>query len=211
MKPSKNRWADHYSRQAQKDKYPARSVYKLKEIQSRYRLIKPGDTVLDLGCSPGSWLMYAAEIVGKKGRVIGIDPKPVSIAVPPQVTVHRGDVFALEEHLIEAIGSDVDSVLSDMAPATTGNKDVDGARSLKLCIAALTVARRCLRPGGTFVCKIFQGEDFGAFRLEIKRTFRKQKIFKPRSSRKASREIYLIGTGKRVEEAACQDTANGPV
>jgi 23S rRNA (uridine2552-2'-O)-methyltransferase len=112
---------------------------------------------------------------------------------------------------MEAIGTDIDTVLSDMAPATTGNKDVDAVRSLNLCMAALDVARRSLRPGGTFICKIFQGEDVDAFNLEIKRTFKKQKIFKPRSSRKTSREIYVIGTGKRDEEAICQGTANGPV
>jgi len=211
MKTSKNRWADHYSRQAKKEKYPARSVYKLKEIQDKYRLIRPGDKVLDLGCSPGSWLLYAMEIVGTKGRVIGIDPKPVTVAVPPQVTVHAGDVLALEADLLADIGNDVDVVLSDMAPATSGNKDVDAARSLNLCTAALAVARCCLRPGGTFVCKIFQGEDFKTFSLEIKKSFNKQKIFKPRSSRKASREIYMIGNGKRDEEAICQDIANGPV
>lgn len=211
MKSSKNRWTDHYSLKAKKENYPARSVYKLKEIQSRFRLIRPGATVLDLGCSPGSWLLYAAEIVGKKGRVIGIDLSPVTVAVPPQVTVYTGDVLELEAGLLEEIGCGVDTVLSDMAPATTGNKDVDATRSLNLCIAALDVARRCLRPGGTFVCKIFQSEDFHAFSLEVKRTFTKQKIFKPRSSRKASREIYVIGTGKRDEEAVCQDTANGPV
>ena len=193
MKSSKNRWADHYSRQAKKDRYPARSVYKLKEIQSRYRLIRPGDKVLDLGCSPGSWLLYAAEIAGKKGKVIGIDLKPVTIGLPPQV----GDVKALEDGLLEKLGQDFNAVISDMAPSTTGIKDVDTARSLDLCTAALAVARRCLLPGGTFLCKIFQGTDFDAFSRQVKKNFSKQKIFKPQSSRKASREIYMIGTGKR--------------
>ena len=211
MKKTKNRWTDHYSRKAKKDRYPARSVYKLKEIQSRYRLIKPGDTVLDLGCAPGSWLLYAAEIVGPKGRVIGIDLKPVTVALPPQVAVHAGDVHALEAGLLEDIGTNVDVVISDMAPATTGNKDVDAARSFDLCTAALAVSRRCLKPGGILICKIFQGPDFETFNRELKSCFKKQKIFKPRSSRKASREIYMIGNGKKDEEGVCQDTANGPV
>jgi 23S rRNA (uridine2552-2'-O)-methyltransferase len=197
MKSSKNRWADHYSRQAKKDRYPARSVYKLKEIQSRYRLIRPGDKILDLGCSPGSWLLYAAEIAGKKGNVIGIDLKPVTIGLPPQVVVHVGDVQALEDDLIEKLGHDFNAVISDMAPSTSGIKDVDTARSLDLCTAALAVARRFLAPGGTFLCKIFQGADFDAFSRRVKENFNKQKIFKPRSSRKASREIYMIGTGKK--------------
>lgn len=197
MKSSKDRWADHYSRQAKKDRYPARSVYKLKEIQSRYRLIRPGDKILDLGCSPGSWLLYAAEIAGKKGNVIGIDLKPVTIALPPQAVVHVGDVQALEDDLIEKLGHDFNAVISDMAPSTSGIKDVDTARSLDLCTAALAVARRFLVPGGTFLCKIFQGADFDTFSRRVKKNFSKQKIFKPRSSRKASREIYMIGTGKR--------------
>jgi len=197
MKSSKNRWADHYSRQAKKNRYPARSVYKLKEIQSRYRLIRPGDKVLDLGCSPGSWLLYAAEIVGEKGKVIGIDLIPVTIGLPPQASVHVGDVQALEDSLLEKLGQNFNTVISDMAPSTTGIKGVDETRSLDLCTAALAVARRFLAPGGTFLCKIFQGADFDAFSRRVKKNFSKQKIFKPQSSRKASREIYMIGTGKR--------------
>ena len=196
MKSSKNRWADHYSRQAKKDRYPARSVYKLKEIQSRYRLIRPGDKVLDLGCSPGSWLLYAAEIAGEKGKVIGIDLIPVTIGLPPQASVHVGDVRALEDSLLEKLGQNFNTVISDMAPSTTGIKGVDETRSLDLCTAALAVARRFLAPGGTFLCKIFQGADFDAFSRRVKTNFSKQKIFKPQSSRKASREIYMIGTGK---------------
>ena len=197
MKSSKNRWADHYSRQAKKDRYPARSVYKLKEIQSRYRLIRPGDKVLDLGCSPGSWLLYAAEIVGEKGKVIGIDLIPVTIGLPPQASVHVGDVQALEDSLLEKLGQNFNTVISDMAPSTTGIKGVDETRSLDLCTAALAVARRFLVPGGTFLCKIFQGADVDAFSRRMKTNFSKQKIFKPQSSRKASREIYMIGTGKK--------------
>ncbi len=196
MKSSKNRWADHYSRQAKKDRYPARSVYKLKEIQSRYRLIRPGDKVLDLGCSPGSWLLYAAEIAGEKGKVIGIDLIPVTIGLPPQASVHVGDVRALEDSLLEKLGQNFNTVISDMAPSTTGIKGVDETRSLDLCTAALAVARRFLAPGGTFLCKIFQGTDFDAFSRQVKKNFSKQKTFKPQSSRKASREIYMIGTGK---------------
>ena len=210
MKTSGNRWADHYTRQAKKDQYPARSVYKLKEIQAKYRLIRPGDKVLDLGCSPGSWLLAAAEIVGRKGRVIGVDPVPVRVALPPQAAVYTEDVRDLDAVLLEAVGNEVDAVLSDMAPATTGSKDVDAARSMDLCTAALALALRCLRPGGTFVCKVFHGEDAEAFFREVRKSFKTLKIFKPRSSRKASREIYVIGKGKRDEEAICQDTANGP-
>ena len=198
MKRSKpgNKWQDHYTRQAKKDKYPARSVYKLKEIQQKNRIIRKGDAVLDLGCAPGSWLKYAAEVAGPSGRVVGIDLKPVTIDLPDQVEVRTGDIYEMLAALKEDAGSGYNVVLSDMAPATTGNKHVDAARSMGLCEAALYVAKDVLRPGGRFVCKIFQGPDFQAFLAEVRQSFKKHKIFKPQSSRKASREIFIIGLGK---------------
>jgi 23S rRNA (uridine2552-2'-O)-methyltransferase len=192
----RNRWEDHYSRRAKKEKSPARSVYKLKEIQQKHHLIRKGDRVLDLGCSPGSWLLYAADLTGKKGRVVGIDRKPVAIPVPAHVRILTGDVLSTDDALMEKLGKDFDVVLSDMAPDTTGNKHVDTARSFHLCQAALSLAGDVLRPGGSFVCKIFQGEDFKAFADAVKQHFKTRKIFKPESSRKASREIYVIGLRK---------------
>ena len=185
-------WQDHYSRQAKKDRYPARSVYKLEEIQQKQRLIKKGDKILDLGCSPGSWLLYAAKLTGAKGRVIGIDLKPVKIHAASNIEIMTGDVFAVDPG---ALGSDFNVVLSDMAPATTGHKAVDAARSAGLCEAALAIAQNVLLPGGSFVCKIFQGPDFNKFIESVRASFDKQKIFKPRSSRKASKEIFIIGLG----------------
>ena len=194
----KNRWEDHYARRAKKENFPARSVYKLKEIQQKYRLIKPGDAVLDLGCAPGSWLLYAAELTGKQGRVVGIDLTPLeNVRLPEYVRVLTGDVNQADQHLFEMIGSEFDVVMSDMAPATTGNRIVDNARSFDLCQAALAFARKLLVPGGGFVCKIFQGEDFSEFTDSVKGVFLKYKIFKPQSSRKASKEIFIIGMGKK--------------
>ena len=190
-------WEDHYSRMAKKEKYPARSVYKLKEIQRRYRIIKNGDSVLDLGCSPGSWLLYAADLVGVHGRVTGIDLAPVSIALPLHVRVHQGDICEIDEGLSKLIGKGYSVVLSDAAPATTGSKAVNAARSFQLCQGALNIAQRVLTPGGAFVCKIFQGEDAKAFSDSVKTMFNRQRIFKPRSSRKTSRETYIIGLGKK--------------
>jgi len=191
-----NTWQDHYSRKAQKEKYPARSVYKLQEIQKKYRLIRKGDRVLDLGCSPGSWLAYAAELTGEGGRVVGVDLKPVSIQLPAHVTVYKGDLLTPGEALMEKLGQRFHAVISDMAPNTTGNKDVDAARSFDLCEAALTLSQEVLVPNGSFVCKIFQGELFTLFSDRVKACFNRQHIFKPQSSRKASKEIYIIGMGK---------------
>ena len=187
-----NPWQDHYSRRAKKDRYPARSVYKLEEIQQKHRLIQKGYKILDLGCSPGSWLLYAAKLTGDRGRVIGIDLKPVKIQAAPNIEIINGDVFALDAGVL---GTDFNVVMSDMAPATTGHKAVDAARSAGLCEAALAIAQRVLLPGGSFVCKIFQGPDFNQFVNSVRAGFDKQKIFKPRSSRKASKEIFIIGLG----------------
>ncbi|MFO7709076.1 MAG: RlmE family RNA methyltransferase [Desulfobacterales bacterium] len=188
---------DPFTRRAQRENFPARSVYKLQEIQRRFSVLRRGDRVLDLGCAPGSWLLYAAEVTGPAGRVVGIDLSPVTIALPAHVTVHTGDVFEAARRPAEFFGSLFDVVLSDMAPSTTGSRGVDAARSYHLCAAALAVARGILAPGGAFVCKIFQGEDFRRFIDAVRADFTEHRIFKPQSSRKASSEIYLVGQGKK--------------
>lgn len=188
-------WEDHYSRRAKKERFPARSVYKIKEIQQKFRLINKGDRVLDLGCAPGSWSIYAAGQAGEGGRVVGIDLKPVTVNVPANVSIYTGDIQAMDASLEESIGGNYAVVLSDMAPATTGNKNVDAARSMGLCESALWIAQKVLKPGGAFVCKIFQGPDFQTFMESVRGSFDKCKIFKPQSSRKASKEIFIIGLG----------------
>jgi 23S rRNA (uridine2552-2'-O)-methyltransferase len=194
---NKNPWADHYTRQAQKDNFAARSVYKLQEIQKKYRILKRGTRVLDLGCAPGSWLQFAAQTAGPDGRLVGIDLTPVTIVLPDHVTVITGDVADLEGHLTRLGQTRFDAVLSDMAPATTGNRHVDEARSMGLCEAALDIAEKTLVPGGDFVCKIFQGSDFKAFTDAVKSRFDRQAAFRPQSTRKASREVYVIGIRKK--------------
>jgi 23S rRNA (uridine2552-2'-O)-methyltransferase len=192
-----NRWDDDpYTRRARQEQYPARSVYKLQEIQQRSRVIRRGDHVLDLGCAPGSWLIYAAEATGPSGRVVGVDLTPVTVALPGHASARTGDVFELAEDPARFLYGLFDVVLSDMAPATTGSRVVDTARSFNLCQAALGIARQVLRPGGVFVCKIFQGEDVKQFTEAVKTGFAECRVFKPKSSRKASMEIYLIGKGK---------------
>jgi len=190
-----NRWEDHYTRQARKEKQPARSVYKLKEIQAKFRLIRKKDRVLDLGCAPGSWMLYAAELVGAEGLVVGVDMQPVTINLPSQARSVTADGLDAGNPAAEFLQTGYQVVMSDMAPSTTGNKLVDAARSVELCRAALDVALSCLAPGGAFVCKIFQGEDFKAFADEVRSCFHSMSIFKPQSCRKASEEIFIIGKG----------------
>ena len=192
-----NRWQDHYSQQAKKEGFPARSVYKLKEIQKKYGLIKKGNKILDLGCAPGSWLLYAADLTGNTGQVIGIDLVPVTVRVASHVTMYTGDILSMDDAFFRSLGQDVDVVMSDMAPSTTGNRLVDSTRSFNLCQMALTVAQTTLKTGGSFVCKIFQGEDFKEFSDSVRAVFNRHKIFKPQSTRKVSKEIYIIGFGKK--------------
>jgi 23S rRNA (uridine2552-2'-O)-methyltransferase len=200
MKPSKNKWQDHYTRRAKKENYAARSVYKLAEIQKKHRIIKKRDSVLDLGCAPGSWLQFAAEQTGRKGKVIGVDLKPVTILLPDHVRAVVADIDELLQNEHCELGTGFSVVLSDMAPATTGNKHVDSARSFALCETALAVAEKVLRPGGHFVCKIFQGDDFNTFCGNVKKRFDKLMRFKPQSSRKGSKEIFVIGLGKKRDD-----------
>jgi len=196
---SRNRWEDHYTRRARKENFPARSVYKLQEMQKRYRLIHPGNRVLDLGCAPGSWLKYAAQITGPRGVVLGLDLKPVKLELPGHAHVVVADIFDLSDDVNDMLQQRFHCILSDMAPATTGHRDVDAARSLNLCESALAMAREYLMDGGRLVCKIFQGPDSPGFIDSIKHHFTKCHIYKPQSSRKASREIFVIGKGKKQE------------
>lgn len=192
----KNQWEDHLTRRARTENYPARSVYKLEEIQNKFKVMKKNDQVLDLGCAPGSWLLYAAKEVGTGGRVLGIDLSPVDIKLPENVTAVKENVLNLENSALMDESTRFNVVLSDMAPATTGRKDVDATKSYELCCMALTVAQNYLLPGGHFICKIFQGNDFKEFEKKVKSNFKDCKIFKPDSCRKQSKEIYIIAKFK---------------
>jgi len=192
-----SQWQDHYTQLAKKERFPARSVYKLEEIQKKYHIIKKGNNVLDLGCAPGSWLLYSANLTGNTGRVIGIDLVPVTINVPSHVRVYTGDILLMDDDFFKSLGTDFNVVISDMAPSTTGNKIVDSTRSFNLCLTALSIAQMTLTVDGSFVCKIFQGEDFKTFIDSVQSVFKNHKIFKPKSSRKTSKEIYVIGFGKK--------------
>jgi 23S rRNA (uridine2552-2'-O)-methyltransferase len=192
-------WHDYYAKRAREERYPARSVYKLEEIQKRFKVLKRNSRVLDLGCSPGSWLLFASNIVGEKGLVVGVDINPITVPLPPNARFVQEDVLAWGESFVEAVGAGFQAVLSDTAPSTTGSKSVDAQRSLALAEAALAISHRVLKPGGNFVCKVFQGPDLKAFSDEVRRSFRRVAHFKPKSSRKASKEIYMVGMGRQED------------
>ena len=170
---------DRFAKKARRDGYPARSVYKLEEIDKKVRLFKKGMRVLDLGAFPGSWTMYAAEHVGPKGRVLGFDLTAFEGGLPPHAEIRQGDAFDIT---LEELGEDpFDLVMSDMAPATTGQRGLDQYRSYELAMRALALAEEVLTPGGAFVAKIFQGGDFPAAKAGVKAAFAQVKIVKPKA------------------------------
>lgn len=190
---------DHYFRKAKQENFAARSVFKLEEIDKKFKMFKPGQTVLDLGASPGSWSQYASQKVGAKGRVLGVDLSPVTVKMDNSVFI-QADLrdLNLEEIFVQhGFQPPFDLVLSDMAPKTTGIRMTDQARSMELCELALDVARRFLKKDGHFVCKLFHSDDFSKLREEIKKSFNKFEAVKPDSTRKISKEIFLVGLGKK--------------
>lgn len=184
---------DRFFHKAKSEGFAARSAYKLEEMQKKYRLLRSGDWVLDLGAAPGAWSQIAARFIGQSGKIWGIDLKEITIQVPnAQFKV----MDAFEFNLSDCGISDLNVVLSDMAPNTTGIRNVDQARSHALCDQALNLALKLLRPGGHFVVKIFEGPDAEKFSKELRSFFGQVKRFKPEAVRKGSFETYLIGLGK---------------
>jgi 23S rRNA (uridine2552-2'-O)-methyltransferase len=189
---------DHYFRKAKKENYLARAVYKLEEIQKRFKILKAGDRVLDLGAAPGSWIQLASGIVGGAGLVFGIDLKPIEHAFPKYVVTLQGDIF--DQDFIETVLRDhvpFNAVLSDMAPATSGIKAADSARSALLFERAFEVALWALAPGGTFLAKLFHGSDFHRLLAEAKKQFAQTRVVRPAATRKQSKEIYILALNKR--------------
>lgn len=184
---------DHYFHRAKKENYLARAVYKLEEIQKKHRLLRPGDRVLDLGASPGSWVQLASGIVGPKGLVVGVDLKPIEHHFTGPVRLLQRDVFdsSFGEELVRDFAP-FDVVMSDMAPSTSGIKVADSARSALLVERALELARQVLKPQGHFLVKIFQGSEFHGLLQEIKKLFAEVRVVKPDASRKQSKEIYIL-------------------
>jgi 23S rRNA (uridine2552-2'-O)-methyltransferase len=191
-----NRWDDHLTRQARDEKWLARSVYKLQEIDNKYKLIGKGDRLLDLGCYPGSWSQYGIKKVGLEGDVVGIDLKRPNRLFYPNFRFLEHDILTLDIEWLSREVSPRDVVVSDLAPQTTGIRGTDAIRSVSLARRALDIALVLLKKKGNFVCKIFEGEDLEAFRSELSTHFRNTQTFRPRATRKRSREIYLVGLTK---------------
>lgn len=188
---------DYYSRRARQEQFASRAVYKLADIDRKYRLFRPGQRLLDLGCAPGSWLQYLGGRVGPQGLVVGIDRQPLAATLGPPVVFRQEDITTLAPATLQELTPRFDAVLSDLAPATSGIKDVDHQRSLALARRAWEFALALLAPRGHFLVKVFAGADFSDFVAEIKPHFHQVAIVKPTASRKDSREIYVLGYHKK--------------
>jgi 23S rRNA (uridine2552-2'-O)-methyltransferase len=196
----KEHFDDEYVRRSQQDGYRSRAIYKLIEIDQKDRLIKSGMTVVDLGAAPGGWSEYCVKKLGKKGVVIALDILPMEPI--KGVTIIEGDFRenTVFDELMTAMATDgksgkADLVISDMAPNISGMGSVDMPRAYYLCELALDLARQTLNPGGGLLVKLFQGEGFEEYSRELKSSFSKVVMRKPKASRPRSREIYALATG----------------
>jgi 23S rRNA (uridine2552-2'-O)-methyltransferase len=199
------RWNDDpYTRRARREGYPARSVYKLEELQQRFRVIPPKARVLDVGAAPGSWTMFAAGRLG--ATVVAVDLQPLEIPrrVAAGVTVIQGDLRegSVAERLIEL--GPYEAVLSDAAPATTGNRTVDAAASEDLASAVVDLALACVTEGGAVVLKVLQGGAERALLGRLRKGFQRVKTLTPRATRRGSTETYLVAVGRKPTQPAAK-------
>jgi 23S rRNA (uridine2552-2'-O)-methyltransferase len=201
-KPSSTRWLsrqlnDPYVAEAHRLGYRSRAAFKLIELDRRFRLLRPGRRVVDLGCAPGGWTQVAVARVARHGVVVGVDLAETALLTG--ATLLFGDIrdSATLAAISTALGGPADVVLSDMAPAATGHAVTDHLRIVALAEDAFTVAAQILKPGGAFVAKVFQGGAEGALLAELKRDFAELRHVKPPASRAESAETYIVATGYR--------------
>lgn len=190
---------DHYVQEAKRLGYRARAAFKLIEIDARDRLLRSGQTIVDLGSAPGSWSQVAAAKLRGNGMVIALDLLPMQGIAG--VEFIQGDFS--EDGVLRALesalkGRQVDLVLSDMAPNISGVASVDQARGMQLADLALEFVGKWLKPGGSLLVKVFQGEGFDAFRNQMRDVFGTVAVRKPKASRDRSNEVYLLGSAKKT-------------
>ena len=184
---------DPYVLKARRDGWRSRAVYKLEQIDQKERFLRPDMVCVDVGSAPGSWSQYVTRKLKGRARIIAVDILPMDSL--PDVEFIQGDFQdeAVLEQILAATGERaVDLVMSDIAPNITGTRVVDQPRSMYLVELALDLARRVLKPGGSFVCKVFQGEGIDEFVIDARSSFERVKVMKPKASRAGSREVYLV-------------------
>ena len=188
---------DRYYKKAKQEGYRSRSAYKLFELQQRYRLLRTGDKVVDLGAAPGGWLQVAAKVVGQNGKVIGVDIQAMQPFSERQIVLVHGDVSSgeIQSKIKELLGGMADAVISDMAPKLSGIRDADMARAVKLNRLALDVAVPLLRPGGSLLIKSFMSNELHQLTAELKRQFSDVQRTKPEATRQGSSEFFFVAKG----------------
>jgi len=194
-----DRKRDYYYKKAKEDKYRSRAAYKLFQTVEKYRLMKNGDVVVDLGAAPGGWLQATRNIIGNKGFVLGVDLKAIEPLREPNVRTIIGDINEQEtlQQIQEILPRKADVVMSDASPNISGIWEIDHARQIDLARQALKIALRTLRPFGNFFVKVFEGDMLNDFIREVKRHFEVVRVIKPKASRAKSSEIFILGTGLR--------------
>ncbi len=190
---------DHYFHKAKKENFLARSVYKLEEIDERFKIINKGDQIIDLGYHPGSWIQYTSEKIGKEGKVVGADIKEINnkLLNLSNVRLFQKDVFTIENMAELGVSDQFNVVLSDMAPNTTGVQSVDQIRSLNLVEMVFSLFPRFLKPGGNMVIKVFESNDAQVFLKAQKNLFSEFHYLRPKSVRTVSKEFFVIGKSFR--------------
>jgi 23S rRNA (uridine2552-2'-O)-methyltransferase len=194
--------SDYWTQKAKKEGYPARSVYKLKEIEEKFGVLPRQGLILDVGASPGSWTQFVLSRGKGRLRVVAVDLAPLALAhTPDSLLFYQGDITEEATIFFLEKNGPYDAVLSDAAPSTTGSRTVDTSRSEALVEQVLTISRAMLKAGGACVVKIFQGGGESRIRASMKKTFAFVKAFRPRATRGESFETYLIGRNKKAPES----------
>jgi 23S rRNA (uridine2552-2'-O)-methyltransferase len=193
----RQRKKDQFHRLAKEEGFRSRASFKLLQIARRYRFIRRGDCVLDLGAAPGGWLQAVRQLVGEEGQVLGVDKEPINALPYVNVSTIVGDITqtATIGQIQSRTGSTFDVVVSDLSPNVSGVWEVDHARQIELARSALRVARTTLRLSGNMLVKVFQGSELKDFQAEMRSCFRTFRIVKPLASRPESAELYFLGLG----------------
>ena len=186
---------DYYYKKAKEEKYRSRAAYKLLQVVKKHSFMKKGDVVVDLGAAPGGWIQVARKIVGSNGFVLGIDLRPIEPLSEGNVRTMIGDITEQEtlQQILKFLPGKVDAVISDASPNISGVWEVDHARQIDLAKQALKIALETLKPSGSFLVKVFQGDMLNDFIDEVKHHFEAVKIIKPKASRAKSSEMFILG------------------
>ena len=188
---------DYYYKKAKEENYRSRSTYKLFQAIEKYRFIKEGDVVIDLGAAPGGWIQAARKTVGIKGFILGVDIRPVEPFAEHNVRTIIGDISEQEtlQQIVEFLPRKADALISDVSPNISGIWEVDHARQIDLAQQALNIAFETLRPAGNFFVKVFQGDLLDDFTVKVKKSFQTANVIKPKASRGKSAEMFILAMG----------------